>query len=303
MAAKKPGCRSLRSAGVVGIAALAVTVAAWSLTPGVISRAAAKTRVNPLAFNGWRMLVAALATFPFALLLEGFPYTTPWLDPVFEAGVWLGGVAASIFGDGLFVYSVSVVGASIALPVSYLFLVWTGLYDYSRGVAGPGVLLGAALALGGIAAIASSEPAREAPVSRGEKAKALLAALATSFIWGGSMYAYQAALSRAGFLSVAEARALFMVAVLLPLMTRWREWRLVATEIAVSGLLGYVIGAAAFLETLKLMPASAVAVGIAATPVLTQASSSRLAGEKLGSRLLLGGLLVAAGFAIAYYSR
>lgn len=279
---------------LAGAVSLAVAVAAWTLAPLYVSRASLKTAIDPLAFNGWRMLVAAIATLPLAMLLEGFPWTTPWLDPVFEAGVWLGGVVGSIVGDSLFVYSVSRLGAGVALPTAYLFVIWSALYDYVRGVAGPWVLVAAVLAVAGIAVVAGSGGGR----GRWEPL-AFAAAVATSFVWGGSMYAYQAALARAGFLSVAEARAVFMVAVLAPLMLRWSGWRLVAWEIGVSGLLGYVVGAVAFLKALQVMPASVVALGLAATPVLTQLLSGRMAEERVTPRLLAGGALVAAGIAVA----
>ena len=290
--------------GVVGAVSLAVAVASWSLAPSVISRASLRAPIDPLGFNGWRMLVAALFTLPLAVVLEGFPWRVPWLDPVFEAGVWLGGVVASVVGDGLFVFSVSRVGASVALPAAYLFVVWTGLVDYLLGriggVAALGVMVGGLLALAGIVVVSLSGGGRGVrdPVGVG-------AAVATSLVWGGSMYAYQAALSRAGPLSVAEARAVFMVAVLVPWMLRWgRRWlRVVWAETLASGFLGYFLGAVAFLEALRLMPASVVAVGLAATPVLTQLASGRVAGEEVNQRLLAGGLLVAAGIAAAMLSR
>jgi len=284
----------LLAGGAVGALSLAVAVAAWTLAPLYISRASLKTAIEPLAFNGWRMLVAAVATLPAAVLLEGFPLRTPWLDPVFETGVWLGGVFASIAGDGLFVFSVSRLGAGVALPTAYLFVIWTALYDYYRGAASAWVVAAAVVAVAGIAVVARSGGGRGV-----FDPAAFAAAVATSLIWGGSMYAYQAALSRAGFLSVAEARAVFMVLVLLPFMLRWRGWRLVAAETVASGLLGYVVGAVAFLKALELMPASVVALGLAATPVLTQLFSGRVAGEEVNARLLAGGALVAAGIAVA----
>jgi DME family drug/metabolite transporter len=286
------GSRGL--ADVAGSLALAVAVAAWTLAPLYVSRASLRTRLDPLAFNGWRMLVAALATLPAAVVLEGFPFTTPWLDPVFEAGVWVGGVVASIVGDGLFVYSVSRVGAGVALPTAYLFVVWTALYDYARGEAGIWVLVASVLAVTGIAVVARSGGGRGVT-----DLYAIAAAVGASLVWGGSMYAYQAALSRAGFLSVAEARALFMTLILLPLMLRWDSWRLVKEELVVSSLLGYVVGAVAFLKALEAMPASIVALGLAATPVLTQLLSGRVASEHVTPKLVAGGALVAAGIALA----
>lgn len=113
------------------------------------------------------------------------------------------------------------------------------------------------------------------------------------------MYAYQVALSRAGYLSVASARAVFTTLVLLPPMLSWRGAGRVAGEIVLSSLLGYVVGALAFLEALTLMPASLVALGIAMTPVASQALAAPLASERVERRLLLGGALVAAALAIA----
>jgi DME family drug/metabolite transporter len=64
-------------------------------------------------------------------------------------------------------------------------------------------------------------------------------------------------------------------------------------------MLGYVIGALAFLKALELMPASTVAIGLALTPVLTQATASLYASEKLTPKLLLGGGLVSLGIGVA----
>ncbi len=287
--------------GLLGAAALAVAVASWSLAPVIVSRAAARERLDPLAFNGWRMLVAAAATLPLAVLLEGFPWRVPWLDPWFQLGVWLGGVAGSIFGDSLFVYSVSLVGAGVAMPVSYLFVLWTALADYAAGRAGPLVLAAAVLAVSGVALVSTGGGGRDA-VGR-VRLRGVAAAVGASLIWAGSMYAYQAALERAGPLSVAEARAAFMAAVLAPWMLRWRGWRRVLPELVSSSMLGYVVGSIAFLYALALMPASVVGVGLAGSPVLSQLLSPRLAGERLTPRLLAGGLLVAAAVALVAASR
>ncbi|BES82476.1 DMT family transporter [Pyrodictium abyssi] len=282
-----------------GLAAVIVAVAAWSLAPAIVSRASLKVeRVNPWAFNGWRMLIAALATIPLAYVYEGFPLTTPWLDPVFELGVWLGGVFATILGDGLFVYSVSRIGAGITMPISYLFVIWTSLYDYFRGMAGENVLLAAALALAGIWIVSTSSGGRPSP-SRRYRLSAIAAAIATSFIWGASMYAYQAALEKAGYLSVASARAIFTVLVLLYPILTWRDASRVAVEIAASSLLGYVVGALAFLVALSLMPASIVAIGLALSPITTQLIVAPIAKERIEQRLLVGGALITAALILA----
>lgn len=281
-----------------GLAAVIVAVAAWSLAPAIVSRASLKVeQVNPWAFNGWRMLIAALATIPLAYVYEGFPLTTPWLDPVFELGVWLGGVFATILGDGLFVYSVSRIGAGIAMPISYLFVIWTSLYDYFRGMAGENVLLAAALALAGIWLVSTSSGGRPSPPRY--RLSAIAAAIATSFIWGASMYAYQAALEKAGYLSVASARAIFTVLVLLYPILTWRDASRVAVEIAASSLLGYVVGALAFLVALSLMPASIVAIGLALSPITTQLIVAPIAKERIEQRLLVGGALITAALILA----
>lgn len=283
----------------MGLAAILVAVTAWSLAPAIVSRASLKVRhIDPWAFNGWRMLVAALATIPLAYAYEGFPLTTPWLDLVFELGVWLGGVLGTILGDGLFVYSVSRIGASIAMPISYLFVIWTSLYDYIRGEAGVSVLFAAALALVGIWTVSTSRGGRPALPHR-NRLPAIAAAIATSLIWGASMYAYQAALDRAGYLSVASARAVFTVLVLLRPILLWKDARYIAVEIVTSSLLGYVVGALAFLVALSLMPASIVAIGLALSPITTQLVVAPVAKEHIEPRLLLGGALITIALILA----
>jgi DME family drug/metabolite transporter len=279
----------------VGFTALVIAVVSWTIAPTIVSRASLEEKIDALAFNGWRMLVALLATFPLAVLVEGFPHSTPWLNAEFQTGVWVGGVVGSIVGDSLFIYSVTRVGASVALPASYLFILWTSLYDYYAGIAGSRVLIGAILAILGVIVVARSGGGR-----RGGDIHGIIAAVLASLVWATSMYAYQLALAKAGYLSVAEVRAMFMTIVLLPVMLRWVEGlKKLVTEVIVTGMLGYVIGALAFLKALELMPASTVAIGLALTPVLTQATASLYASEKLTPKLLLGGGLVSLGIGVA----
>jgi len=274
---------------IEALTALGVAVVSWSLAPSIVSRASLHASIDPLAFNGWRMLIAALVTLPLAVVFEGFPFNVPWLNMMFEIGVWFGGVFSSIVGDGFFVYSVSRLGASIAMPVSYLFIMWTGIIDYVRGYAGSEVLAASLIAFIGAALVSSSSGGRGRSEPLG-----VLAAVAASLIWAGSMYAYKLALAYAGFLSVAEARALYMVVVLAPLMAKWRgQLLLVAGDVVASALLGYVTGAIAFLKALEILDASLVAIGLAVTPVATQALSYKMADEKLTPRLLTGTVLIA----------
>jgi len=103
-----------------GAAALAVAVASWSLAPSLVSRAASRTRIDPLGFNGWRMLVAALATLPLAVGLEGFPHTVPWADPMFELGVWLGGVRLGWRLTLFFLVTLGMMGLGLWIGETYI---------------------------------------------------------------------------------------------------------------------------------------------------------------------------------------
>ena len=91
---------------------------------------------------------------------------------------------------------------------------------------------------------------------------------------------------------MASTRAIFTVLVLLYPIATWRGFRRVAVEIAASSLLGYVVGALAFLVALSLMPASIVSIGLALSPIATQLVVAPIAKERVEPRLLLGGALI-----------
>jgi len=251
-----------------------------------------------LVFNAARMLFAMIILVPMAYLLEGFPLDTPWFSLRFELGVWIGGVFSTVIGDTLFVYSVSVVGASIALPISYLFVIWSALYDYLRGVVGGKVLVAAGLAFIGVWLVSRS--ARND--AKDEQAKnatlPIMAAIGTSLVWAVSMYAYKAAMSVSGEYSVAAARSVATVAILLPYVLRVKELEGVLIDTFISSFFGYFFGTVTFLVALGLLPASIVGVGIALTPFVTQLLSIPLAREKVGAETIIGGIVLAIAIAL-----
>ena len=285
----------MNNTSLLGLAAIIATTLSWSLAPVFISRASSRKRLDPVVFNAARMLFAMLILVPLAYLAEGFPYKSPWLSPEFEAGVWIGGVFSTVVGDTLFVYSVSVVGASIALPVSYLFIIWSALYDYLTGSIGSRVLVAAGLAFLGVWLVARDSTSKDK--RPGIVLRALLAAIGTSLVWAVSMYAYKLAMSVSGEYSVAAARSIATVLILLPYVVRIRELRGVLLDTFLSSFFGYFFGTITFLVALGLLPASIVGIGIALTPFVTQLLSIPLAREKPGLATIIGGLLL--GVAIA----
>ena len=284
---------------VLGLAAIIATTLSWSLAPVFVSRAARrKGNMSPLVFNAARMLFAMIILVPMAYLLEGFPLDTPWFSLRFELGVWIGGVFSTVIGDTLFVYSVSVVGASIALPISYLFVIWSALYDYLRGVVGGKVLVAAGLAFIGVWLVSRSARNDAKDEQAENAALPIMAAIGTSLVWAVSMYAYKAAMSVSGEYSVAAARSVATVAILLPYVLRVKELEGVLIDTFISSFFGYFFGTVTFLVALGLLPASIVGVGIALTPFVTQLLSIPLAREKVGAETIIGGIVLAIAIAL-----
>ncbi len=288
---------------LIGISLVALSVAMWSLAPSLASRAAVKAgrKFDSRVFNAWRVVVAATATLPFALYY-GFPFHVPWSDPVFEAGVIVGGVLSTVVGDTLFVYSVSRIGASLAIPVAYLFLIWSALIDYATGRVGWIVLVSSGLGLAGIWLAFSG--------SRGRDWAGLVAALATSLIWAASLYGYDYAVEAAtragldvvgGSILIGEVRAIYSLVLMTPYL-RLNPIRGVVWETVLSSMTGYVVGALAFIASLAFLAPSIVSIGLALTPMATQAAATLLAGEKLEPRVVLGAGLVSASIAITVAS-
>jgi DME family drug/metabolite transporter len=283
---------------LLGYALIGVAVASWTLAPSLMSRLAARDgSFNPIAFNGWRMAIAAALLAPVAVAY-GFPYTAPWLDPTFHLGLLVGGVVGTVAGDTAFVYAVARVGACVAVPIAYLFVVWSSLVDLALGEASPTIIPAAAASVAGVWLV------QRGPY--GGDRRGLLAALLASLVWTAGNYGYKAAVEAAvgwsnsmvaASVTVAFARALYALAALAPSLTRWSPCRGLVETVGAS-VTGYVVGALAYIAALDLLPVSVVSVGLSANPVLVQFTASLVAGEKLELRLVAGSALVALGIAL-----
>ncbi len=279
---------------LVGFSLIAVSVLMWSIAPALASRASAKRgeSFDSKSFNAWRVFFSLLATSPLAFLY-GFPFNVPWLDIVFEVGVIIGGVLSTVLGDTLFVYTVSRLGASLAIPLAYLFVIWSALVDYQLGRTSIHVLLAAFIAIAGIWLSFSGSGKRDK--------KGFAAGLATSLIWAASIYGYDYALAvlqentaldpLAASIVIGEVRSIYSLLVMIPFLSLTKV-RGVVGEALLSSLAGYVIGAYAFIASLAFLAPSIVSIGLALTPLVTQFAANRVAAETLNLRLVGGAALV-----------
>ncbi len=285
---------------LLGLALIIVAVFSWSLAPSLISRLSRRdASFNPLAFNAWRMVFAALATLPLAAA-TGFPYTVPWLNPLFQLGVVAGGVVSTVVGDTAFVYAVSRIGASAATPIAYMFVVWSSIVDVVLGYA-PAVVIAAALvSMAGVWLIAGGRGAGNLV--------GVAAALLASLVWTMGNYGYKIAMEiavpglglAAASIQVGLVRALYTAAALAPFTLRWRPRGQGWAETIGASLAGYVVGALAYIAALGILPVSVVSIGLAMNPAVIQLVAWIVAGEKPRSRVIAGALLVTAGIIMAY---
>ncbi len=284
----------------VGLGLVIVAVASWSIAPSLVSRLSSRDpTLDPLSFNAWRMLFALLILLPLSLPY-GFPLNVPWLDPIFELGIIVGGVLSTVTGDTAFVYAVSRIGASVAVPVSYLFVVWSALVDVILGFAPITVVLASILSITGVWLVEKG--------SRQRDVKGLLAALIASIVWTAGNYGYKAAVTIAssmqggtlgGSIIVATVRAIYTIIVLAPVYRKWDVKRGLLETVGAS-LAGYVIGALAYIAALNLLPVSLVSIGLSLNPVIIQAMAAVIASERVNRRMVTGASLVSAGIALAY---
>ncbi len=283
-----------------GIAAGLTVVAAWGLAPAFISRAVLTCgrRFSSLGFNGWRNLLTLPVLAPVAVVL-GFPRGVPLDSPWFHFYVAAGSLAGSVLGDVLLTYSIAVSGASRAVPVAYLYVVWSALLDYltEPGSGKTAVLAASLLAAVGVwVAYGGGASVR----------KGLLAALGSSVAWTAGLYGFDAAASmvRGGALvsaaSIALVRAFYASIVLLPYTVRWRECvARVADDLAAATLIGYVLGYFALSAAVTLLPLGVSAVTLAGVPVAALLASRLLAHEWVKARTVVGAALVALAIALS----
>lgn len=272
----------------------------WSLNPAVVSRWA--KNAPPIFFTSVRALMALFFLFiialPFyeltgqgALSLNGLPITAllvAALSAVFGPGL----------GDAFYVKSIQSLGGSLAVTIGYTYIVFTGIFAVILGVESYSILrfAGALLALAGVSMAILRE-------GFNLRLKGLLYAVLAAVCWG--MATVLIRLMRDFVdpltLSIVRLMVVFMVMLLASIVIKERltvnKEFIIATSI--TGVLGWGVGMVLFTYSIYRIGPSATAVATALTPVLSQATTRLIAGERPTIRMFVGAMLVASGIALA----
>lgn len=272
----------------------------WSLNPPVVSRWA--KNAPPALFTSIRALMALVflvaVVVPFSESVELDTRVLKDLPATVLLVAALSAVLGPGLGDAFYVKSIQVLGGSLAVTIGYTYIVFTGIFSVLLGVEGYSILklAGALLAIAGVSAALLGE-------NYSLRLKGLAYAVLAAICWG--MATVLIRLMRDFIdpltLSIVRLSVVFAVMLLTSLLMRERlvvnRGFIIATSI--TGIMGWGVGMVLFTYSIYRIGPSATAVTTALTPVLSQATSRLIAGERPTVKILLGALLVASGIFLA----
>lgn len=273
----------------------------WSVAPTYTSIASKKSlSFDSLGFNAWRNALSLIMLVPIALF-AGFPHGVPLTNPIFQMYMVMGSVMGGVLGDTLLVYSISRAGAALAVPISYLYVVWVALIGYVVGRGGAEALLASFIAALGIWVVYYAPSTTRDPLG-------LSAALGSSLSWTIGLYSLDRAADKLmgidplyASVSMALLRSCYSLLALAYHGLKWyRGFREVVWETVAASISGYVIGYFALSAALVWLEAWLVGVILAGIPVVTAFLSKAMAGEAVSRRMFLGTILISVAIALAF---
>ncbi len=267
---------------------LAVAASAlWGLSPVMID--VAMRDMDSLTVNAWRNLGGVLSVLPFGLA-QGALAATPR-----ELAL----IAASGFisqGLGLVTYAESIkrAGPGRAVPVSFTYILLAqvlGALLYDEPLRW-GTAVGAALAVTGVWAVASSPSDRKDPWG-------IPSALAAAVCWAvGDAFA-RAVLYDVSAMTLTLWRLLMLTPAFFlasAVAGGGPRTSLLALAMAVgSGVVGLGLALVMYYRAMSTLGLALVTIPTALSPILTQVTSKLALSERLGPREFVGALMVAAG--------
>ncbi len=268
-----------------------LSVASWSATPTLVARE--KRMYDSIVANGVRGLAGALALTPL-YLLHPIPLSMEAIVLAF-----LVGVTGAVIGDGLYVAGLRRLGAGIATPISYAYIVVAQLIGFLiTHDAGPLDVASSLVAVAGLYIAFHPDKARLDRLG-------VLYAVGSAAAWGVFVHITRYALDATDPLALNMLRLYWASLILLAYSTVARGTGYVSSAIrnlrltTLSGVLGFGIGGSAFYASMLYLPLSTVVVVSASTPLLAQAVAAAFSGEHVKPRYYVGGAAVAVSIALS----
>lgn len=281
---------------MLGYVAAVVASLAWSLNPAVISRF--RGYIRPLTFTAFRALTALAVLYPIARLRYSEPYNSSLYA---LAIIVVSAVLGPGMGDALYTKSIQLLGGSLAVILSYTYILISQLLAVL--LLNERVTL--SLAIGTLLAFSGVVVALSPWTSRGGMSlKGVTCALGAATLWGVATILVRLALSFTDPLALTVIRLVAIALLFLPLGLTFEGPPLrssiqpILLASTITGVIGWGLGMYLFILSIDLIGVSATTVVTALTPVISQLSTTVIAGEKVRANSILGAVLTFLGVAI-----
>ena len=272
----------------------------WSLNPAAVSKWG--RHAPPILFTAVRALFAFvfLLIALYVLTYTGFTASTNSITPLAATLIFLSALTGPAFGDTLYVKSIQLLGGSLAVTISYTYIMFTQLFAHVFGVEVVGLhtVVGGAVAFAGIMVAVLGNDIRRTNV------KGIVCAIGAAVNWGMATVLIKAVRSYMDPVLLSITRLLMVFVIMLTLSAVLERDRLVVDKefviaALVTGILGWGLGMVLFVYSIYTVGASTTSIATALTPVLSQVVTRLIASEKPSLRVVAGAVLVALGIAVS----
>lgn len=278
---------------MLGYVAIVVASLAWSLNPAVISRF--RSYIKPLTFTALRALTTLTILYPIAsrslTILPFYALAVTVISAILGPGI----------GDALYTKSIQLLGGSLAVILSYTYILiaqFLAALLLNEKIT-LSLAIGTSLAFSGVVVALSPW------TSRGDiNIKGIACALGAATSWGVATVLIRPAIPFADPLALTVIRLTTIALLFLPLGLIFEgppsrsSLRPVLLASAITGIVGWGLGMYLFILSIGLIGVSATTVVTALTPVISQLSTTAIAGEKVRANSVLGAALTFLGVAI-----
>lgn len=282
---------------VYGYIAIMVASIIWSLVPALISRI--KEFVRPFIFTSLRAVFATTALLPMLVLGD---VRMEWLDLPVLSLVVVSGILGPGLGDAFYAKAIQSMGASLAVILSYTYI----FIAQFMSVLVLGESLRATLIFGSLLAFTGVVVALSGNDSLNKlNVRGVLSSFIAALSWSSGAVIIKLTLDYVDILPLTIYRlasTALVFTVLGYVLERSLSREAVVPTVAISavtGVLGFGVGAYLFAYSINSLGVSTTAMATALTPVLSQVTTKLLSKERPTRKNFAGALLTSCGIAIS----
>lgn len=274
----------------------------WSLNPALVSKWARNS--PPLLFTSFRALMALIFLLalvnPVLNVYLGFGESQLELSKRVLFIAVLSAIVGPGLGDALYVKSIQILGGSLAVMISYTYVLFAGIFAGLLDIEDYTVLkaVGSTLAIAGVVVAVFKNSIRFS-------AKGIIYALLTAVSWGLATVLIRMVRGYMDPVTLSMIRLVVVFIAMLFASVLVREKlsidRGFVAAASATGVLGWGIGMVLFTYSIYTIGPLATAVATALTPILSQITTRFIAGEKPTLRVFIGVTLVAIGIFVVSF--